>query len=84
MERSGARRGKSRRRFTCHIDDLNGALHEGIEVLCNYLVLGLLGCVFIASLVVEIVTICFVPLAIELVTLLTFDTFLDNVEVFWS
>lgn len=50
----------------------------------KYCAIGLLGCVFIASLVVEIVTICFVSLAIELVTLLTFDTFLDNVEVFWS
>lgn len=56
MERSGARAGKSRRRFTCHIDDLNGVLYEGFGVLCNRLVLRLLGPVSVASLVVEIVT----------------------------
>jgi hypothetical protein len=55
--------------------------------LCNRLVLRLLDCVFVASLVVEIVTCILYYLVIEpvtsmlysdieLVTLLTFDTFL--------
>lgn len=68
MERSGARGGKSRRRFTCHIDDLNGVLYEGFGVLCNRLVLRLLDCVFVASLVVEIVTCILYYLVTEPVT----------------
>jgi hypothetical protein len=57
MERPAARRGKSCRRSTCHIDDLNGVLYEEIDVWCNR---------------VGLDRISVLSLAIEVVTLLTF------------
>jgi hypothetical protein len=60
MERPAARRGKSGRQSTCHIDDLNGVLYEEIDVRRNRVVLD---------------RVSVLSLAIELVTLLTFHTF---------